>query len=339
MPILSNIDRLRDRGIEASWQFKPDAALADCDVVLINSKFWEGNWNLHRDRALELLSELSNNVSRVYYFDRSSTAAQIIPDIFPLVTKYYKTNLLRNRSAYLAPIYGARYFSQYYHDELGVEDAPAEYSMFLEDEDQLKKLGVSWNTGLANYGMFGPRWSSFYDRFPLRTFLAYPGKFHRPSSERPIAVSCRMSVTYKYKTVEYQRRKLAEILASHRRTDRVSKWRYFYELRKSKIVASPFGYSEINYKDFETFICGALLLKPDMSHLETYPSFYRAGETYSSHSWLLDDVPGILEEILDNYETYLEVARRGQEMYRYHVATDDGWEEFADHFANLVTAT
>jgi len=147
-----------------------------------------------------------------------------------------------------------------------------------------------------------------------------------------------MALSYKYKTVEYQRRKMAGILAAHRRTDRISKWRYFSELKNSKVVASPFGYSEINYKDFETFICGALLLKPDMTHLETYPSLYLEGETYAPHSWLLEDVPEILAEILDNYGSYLEIARQGQETYRFHVATEDGWEQFADRFASLISA-
>jgi len=338
LPILSNLDRLRDRGVDVSCQFEPDEGLADCDAVLINSKYWSGSWDSNRDRALELLAELSDKVPRVYYFDRSSTSAQIIPDIFPFVAKYYKTNLLRDRSAYLAPIYGARYFSQYYHEELGIEDSPAQHSFYLTDENQLGKLAVSWNTGLANYTLLGPRWTSFYNIVPSDIFLRYPTRFLPPSLNRPIAVSCRMGLSYKYKTVEYQRRGIAEILKDHRRTDRVSKWRYFDELKKSKIVASPFGYSEINYKDFETFLCGALLFKPDMSHLETYPSFYVENGTYVAHSWLLDDVESKLEEILDNYDAYLDIARQGQETYRRHITSSAAWDEFADRFVELVAS-
>lgn len=338
MPILSNLGRLRDRGIDVSCQYEPDGKLTECDAVIINSKFFSGHWDENRAFALELLADLSEKVSRVYYFDRSSTSAQIIPEIFPYVTKYYKTSLLRDRSRYLSPIYGARYFSHYYHEQLGIEDTPATHSYFLKNEGDLDKLAVSWNTSLANYSFSGPRLSSMYARLPLGLFLGYPKKYHAPSTDRPFEVSCRMGLDYKNKTVEYQRRRMADILGRYRRTDRISKWRYFEELRKSKVVASPFGYSEINYKDFETFICGALLFKPDMSHLETYPDLYRENVTYLPHSWLLDDVSEKLDEVLTNYDSYVEIARNGQEAYRYHVASEEGWEQFAERFAKMVTA-
>ena len=99
-----------------------------------------------------------------------------------------------------------------------------------------------------------------------------------------------MGLHYKYETVAYQRKKTAQLLASYRRTDRLAKSAYFRELRNSKIVASPFGLSEINYRDFETFICGALLLQPDMSHIETYPDLYCPGETFVSHGWDFDNL-------------------------------------------------
>ena len=129
---------------------------------------------------------------------------------------------------------------------------------------------------------------------------------------------------------------MAKLLSGYRRTDRISKFSYFRELKRSKIVASPFGSSEINYRDFEAFICGTLLLKPDMSHTESYPDLYRPGETFVSHSWDLDDLEDVIEEVLAYYDRYVDVARAGQDLYRWHVASEPDHEAFVDRFVRIV---
>ena len=43
-------------------------------------------------------------------------------------------------------------------------------------------------------------------------------------------------------------------------------------MRHSRICISPFGYGEICWRDFEAILCGCLVVKPDMSHVETNPS-------------------------------------------------------------------
>jgi len=145
-----------------------------------------------------------------------------------------------------------------------------------------------------------------------------------------------MGVTYKYETVAYQRRRLAEILKRYRRIDRVSKITYLRELRDSKIVTSPFGYSEVNYKDFETFISGGLLLKPDMSHLQTYPALYHEGITYVAHDWNLTNLEERIEQILADYPHYLEIAENGQNTYCGHTVGRHARERFVTYFSGLL---
>ena len=43
----------------------------------------------------------------------------------------------------------------------------------------------------------------------------------------------------------------------------------------TKVVISAFGLGEIILKDFETFLTGGMLMKPDMSHMETWPNFMK----------------------------------------------------------------
>ena len=145
-----------------------------------------------------------------------------------------------------------------------------------------------------------------------------------------------MGLTYKYETVAYQRLRLADALHRYRRTERVSKINYFKELRDSKIVTSPFGYSEVNYKDFETFITGGLLLKPDMSHLETYPNFYQADVTYLAHDWDLTDIEEKVDRVLSDYSGHLHIAENGQNLYREYTVGRSAHERFVSYFLDLL---
>lgn len=65
---------------------------------------------------------------------------------------------------------------------------------------------------------------------------------------------------------------------------------YLRELAASKLCFSPFGYGEVCWRDYEAVMCGSLLLKPDMSHVETDPDIFRAGETYVPLRWDFADL-------------------------------------------------
>lgn len=336
MPILQNERRLRARGIRVKCFYEVSHSLCECDVLALNNRWWGNHWPSQRQRALDLIAGFAERVPLVLYFDRSSTPGSFEPEVMPHVARYYKTILFKDRSLYLKSLYCSRLFSDYYHKNFGVEDAESIYSSPLLDSSHLDKLRLSWNAALADYSLIGPRLSSWYRHLPLKTWFKLPTRFHPPSASRPIDLSCRMGLTHKHETVAYQRKTMAKLLSTYRRTDKVSKTVYFRELKNSKIVASPFGFSEINYKDFEVFICGALLLKPDLSHLETYPDLFKDGETFVSHSWELDDVVDKINEILARYGRYLDIAQAGQELYKKHVSTSEGQELFVDRFERLL---
>ena len=54
-------------------------------------------------------------------------------------------------------------------------------------------------------------------------------------------------------------------------------------------MVSPFGFGEITLKDFETFLSGSVLVKPNMSHMETYPNFY-IDDAYGMRVYLGADI-------------------------------------------------
>ena len=335
-PLIWNQQRIKTRGISIHFYFEQTPEIAECDVLAINGKYWNGPWEKRQQEAIVWLSQMREKVRRIVFFDRSSTAGHILMDVMPLVDAYCKTALYKNRKCYLRPLYGSRLFTDHYHRTLDLIDKTPTFSAFAPDLKSLEKLHNSWNTGFANYSLLGPRLGTLYNQIPWRRLLAPPRKFYPPSKHRNIEISCRIGLSYKYATLAYQRKKIAELLASYRRTDRIAKLEYFRELKNSKIVASPFGTSEINYRDFETFICGAVLLKPDMSHIDTYPNLYKTGQTYVAHSWDFDDLESTVDEVLSNYQDHIEIAFAGQDLYRWHVANEEGQEAFVDQFNSII---
>lgn len=95
---------------------------------------------------------------------------------------------------------------------------------------------------------------------------------------------------------------------------------YYNTMYNSKIVLAPFGYGEMAPRDVEAVMFGSILLKPDMSHLESAPMWYEDGKTYISCKHDFSDLEEKVDYILSNYNRLqgpmTEYARdRFQELY------------------------
>ncbi len=336
MPLLLHKDALREAGIVIRLFEAPTPALTDCDALVLDSKYYGPRWNHRSDAVLEEIAGYRDRVGNVLYMDLFDSAAWPHARALPYVTLYCKAQLFRDRQLYLRPLYGGRSFTDYYHREFGVEDEPPTHSEAVPDAALLDRLAVSWNSGLADYSLSGPWRTALYQRWPFSRLLRFPRRLRAPSADRGTDISLRVGLRYARRTIGYQRQRLAELLKGRVDTSRLGKRRYVRELCDSKVVLSPFGYGEVCYRDFEAFLCGALLLKPDMSGIDTWPELYRDGETMVGHRWDLGDVNDKIEQILTRYGRYVEIARHGQDTYQAHLTGPEAARLFAAHFAGLV---
>lgn len=338
-PLIRHRRALTAYGIE--WQAFVDrraADLCDCDVLLVESNIHGSEWTTSEAAILDQIAGYRERAGRVIYLDTADSTALLHPEVLPFVDGYAKAQLLKDRRRYLESHYGNRIFTDYVHRTFGVADAEPASSRPVAEPTLLDKLRLSWNSGLADYSVLGRYLSELYARLPWRGLLRPPAKWTAPSAARSHDVSCRMGTHYARATVAWQRIETKTKLASWTPADRISYRRYLQELRMSKIVVSPFGWGEINYKDFETFIAGSLLLKPDMSHLETWPDLYRDGETMITYSWDATDLEAKVQEILANYGQYVTIAQAGQDAYRHHLAGPKAPEMFCDRMLDMIAA-
>lgn len=83
---------------------------------------------------------------------------------------------------------------------------------------------------------------------------------------------------------------------------------YMAEMAQARLCFSPFGYGEICWRDVEAFAAGAVLIKPDMGHLETDPDLYEAGVTYLPIAWDFSDLDHVIRTALADPDRCARIA-------------------------------
>src|SRR3989339_1925960 len=131
---------------------------------------------------------------------------------------------------------------------------------------------------------------------------------------------------YARKTVSFHRERMGEILDGIDRpkvtAGRVSIAKYRQDIRDSKIVVSPFGWGELGVRDFECWLYGACLMKPDMRHMQTWPDIFVPHETYVPFTWDFADLESQILTYADDPARRERVAEQGQEAYRKSISRE-----------------
>jgi len=107
---------------------------------------------------------------------------------------------------------------------------------------------------------------------------------------------------------------------------------YLRRMEQSKVCISPLGLGEVCFREFEAICHGAIVIKPDMSHIETWPDIYRAYETYIPCKWDWSDLEELVHKVLSNYKRYVPVA---QEAFRVVKSVWDN-RVFATKFDSII---
>ncbi len=310
--------------------------ITDSDVLIVDSKHFSGPERGQLSVVQDELARLSARCACLCWYDSTDSAGWIVSGVLPLVRRYFKNQVLRDRSAYLRPMYGRRAYTDFYHCTEGVTDREPEHNAPVGNVSLVDKIRIGWNSGFADYSRFGPARMALFRRLGVSALLARRRGVTAANAPRLNPVSCRMGVAYARETVSYQRRRIRERLARFSDGRKLRRGAYFEELRESRVVISPFGLGEITLKDFEVFLTGGLLVKPNMAHLETWPDLYRDGETMLSFKWDLSDLDAVIESALSDPARATAIAAQGQTAYLHAVNGADAGREFAERFATLV---
>lgn len=327
-PLLRYRDALEREGLTFQRFREPREELFSCDVLALDGRLittTEG-WQQDREKLLDRVETWRNQVEELVWIDTTASTGTLHTPVLDHVDRYLKGQLLRNRNRYSDPMYGGRPFTQYYNREYGIEDEDELVQRGLSAEERAK-LEVAWNSGLAYYGRWRIELMKLHEWTRWDRLLAKPRRWTPPSQDRPEDISARFGAPYDRNTVRFQRERLLETLESHLNLDRIGKTAYFRELRRSKLALSPYGWGEKCYRDYETWLTGALLVKPDMDHVETWPDWYQQ-DAYLSLDWDVREPRKRMEHALDDYDRCIDRARNAYERYREHLVGPEGRARF-----------
>ncbi|MCL4187318.1 MAG: glycosyltransferase [Rhodobacteraceae bacterium] len=244
------------------------------------------------------------------YFDGDDDLAVQWPAILPLCDLWLKKHAYRDRAAYLAPTIGKSNLTDH---------AARRFGASFDDDIIPANPGVP----ATETGKIAVLASIAEDRKIAGLLARLPGL---PEGPRPVDVVCRATVDPASWTWGF-RRGVATALASLPPTarvllptERVSQERYYDEMLQARLCVSPFGFGEICWRDFEAVLCGAVLVKPDMGHVETLPDIFVPHETYLPVRWDFADLAAVCARWLARPEACARIAGAARSRLVAHLS-------------------
>ena len=337
-PLHLHEKKLQEAGLSFKYFYSINPALFNAAQMIVDCNCEKELWREDAGEMYAFLEQAKKYCDRLIWLDTTASTSVLRPATLDYVDFYYKGLILRKLDDYQKPFYSNRIFADYYNRKFGVVDSHEVHTIRITKKEHLKKLKLLWNYSLAAF--FGFRSRLYYK---LREFIPLPYfysvKFTPPQKERPLSISCRLNTDHRYReSISYQRKEIIRHLEANFNLEstRVPRKKYYKEMRYAKIGIAPFGGGEITYRDFEVIPCGAAMMKPDMEHLETWPSLYIKDKTYISHEWDLSDLAAKIKQHLEN-KRHIEIAENAQNLYRRYLYSKEGHNEFLERASRIFS--
>lgn len=307
-PFLHYAKRMADAG----WAFRAVPAdrlrVADLppDLALV---LFQSGYTPDEDELERPLAALASHCpdARIAYLDWFAPVdIRFAARVAPYVHAYVKKAALRDRAAYrVAPI-GHTWLSDHYCARFGLDNPPPDWAPAPDDMIDRLLVGPAFSTTPGLLEAFET------DRMP-------------PAGERPIDLHARLAIkgTPWYQAMRTEAR---DAVTKHfsdlavRAEGWVSRQDFMAELTRSSLCFSPFGYGEICWRDVEAVQAGAVLVKPDMGHLDCRPDIYRPFETYIPVRWDLADLDERVRTALADPAGLRRMALAAHKVVKEHLA-------------------
>ena len=333
-PIIKSRNLIKESGVNIKFSHSIKESIFDCDVLIIDSRFC-GKLK-KKNEFINYLKKEKTKKHKFIFADTADNSGQLKIDFLKFVDIYWKGQTLKNLNEYMKPHYGGRLFTNFYRKKFKIADKNRQVSIPVKNKELLKKIKICWNMGLCDHGRYSHIKQKLFSVFKCDYLVNNTKNFFLPNKKRNLNISCRIGKKYSRETVSFQRTKISKLLGSNINTSKLSRFKYLNELSNAKYTISPFGWGELCPRDFETFINGGVLIKPDMKTINTWPNWYITNKTYLAFDWDLKNFLDKIESALNNYEKLKEVAINAQKKYLYYTLGKESKKIFAERFLNLI---
>lgn len=325
------------------------------DLLILIRKYHDGKTS--NEGIINELKKLKKNFSKIVYFDDSAAASVIFFCAFPYVDEYWKRSILNNLDLYYKKYYGGHVYSHYYYEKYSIDDkSNIFYNSVADEKTDFRKLKIAWNIGIGifplnKFDIFDNFYPSMRRIFTSTVLLpsVYPLykiiKFYMDRLKKNLKKKVnfnnklkKFSSRFEYNNYRYsigfQRELILNQIKNKKFCLTKKKNKRFFTKETFKVfgVLSPFGWGEICYRDFEASIGGAYLVKPDMSHINTWPNIY-SKDLYHSLDWDFSNLDS-LELLFDKKNNCEESVNLTRE--KYLTALDTSVYRCLDMIKNLL---
>ena len=113
---------------------------------------------------------------------------------------------------------------------------------------------------------------------------------------------------------------------------RIPQQEYYNKMFRSKIIMAPLGYGEMAPRDIESAMFGSVLVKPDISYIDTKPNIYLALNTYISVYYDWSNLNEKIDYVLSNFD---ELNEKINTNIREKFEKEYDYEKLCLYFYNL----
>ena len=278
---------------------------------------WAPTWDKKIEERVDSLKKLPSAGSRprLVFLDTFAPSSSHLFGALEYLDGYVKSQVYRDMNDYSRPFKGGYIVADWVSRHLGADLQDWNFGSAIPAGSE-SKIRVGMNLGASRF------YSLLYW---LSRFASTPWK------NRSVFVNKRFLIPEKGRVKKWEwyhdyRRfcglEAAKLTSSFACTghEPLGRKKYIQELWNSKVAFSPFGWGEVCFRDFESVMCGAVLLKPDMSHLGTEPNIYESWVTYVPVDWDLGNLEERCQWIADHpdeSEAMVEAARK--RLRNYHL--------------------
>jgi len=349
-PVRYNKTQLAERGYDVRVKFDLSEENLRCDILLLVSKPVFKMLDEKKavitepSQTLILLEKARHCANKVVLIDSSDSTGVTHFELLPYVDLYLKKHLFKDRELYKQDFYGGRIFSDYYHKEFGVDDSSLFHQFYPLDMKLAGKVDLCWNMGMGDVYHAFSKWTNVRLLFPQLLPVSYKANYIDPARERKYDIFLRASCNWPRASVAFHRqelvRRLDELLQNKPEMTGSVKGHiplkvYRETMQNSKITFGPFGWGELNIREYEALIFGCLLFRPDISYMETWPDIFIDEETCVFYKWGFEDLEEKIDALLSDDKRRVEIAQNGQEAYRNSIS-HEGMSRFCDWFAEKI---
>ena len=269
---------------------------------------------------------LRKKYKKIYYFDDDARAIISRPDLIPYVDKYFKGKIYKDKTEYFSETNHMATFAKYYFTKNNMREKITKSSYEINHKD-LEKIELSWNLGIGFY----PMSTKIFRTASLISLVSSPkigfyflknvSKFIRYKKlKNKKTINAQFSDQGNYHGLH--RKAILSVLKefSNVITEKTSNREFNNNIASSVATISPFGWGEICFRDFEAIYAKSLLVKPKMSHLETWPDIYQESFTYISIEWDHSNLKTVVEEIQNSPNKYMNVVKNAERIYFGEIA-------------------